>query len=221
MKVELIVTAILLYGCIETKHPEEVGVEKVATVESSNLAPSNYENKLKIFDTIDKNLGFVGQVETKYSLNFLNSDKSQYRKVSFTELSKNSLFEPYAYHVDYYLLWFRCVKIENGYYTVVINESTKDTKLLKIDSDKLKYLTWNELILKSFSVYFDYQSNPIKEKASAQAKPIEYSENEVYFPVEIQGDWLKIKWGSDNNESFGYIRWKKDNKILIDMSYFA
>jgi hypothetical protein len=222
MKVNLFIMIFvaLLYSCDEFSHPKKVNIKEKNTAESNN-STIDTTFKLKIFDTIVKNMGFVGLTETKHPLNFLNSDKSPYKNISFIDLSKSNTFEPYAYHADYHLLWFRCTKLENGYYTVIINESNKNTKLLKVDNNKLTYSTWENLILHSFSVYYDFKSNPLRERPNWRAKSIEYNKDELYFPVQIIGEWLKVKWGRANNENFGYIKWKDGSKILVELSFFA
>ncbi len=83
------------------------------------------------------------------------------------------------------------------------------------------FQTWEEHILSLFSVGFDEVSNPLLESPSESSKKAYYDKDEFYHPSQIKGDWLQVKWGSEGDWEYGWIRWKDGEKLLVELYYFA
>lgn len=212
---------LFLLGCSTNKKEDDLAATPVKKIDSLNkMTPSN----LKIYDSINKNIGFVGitdEIDKKPLIKILNLNQTLFKSISLQNISKKVEFEPYAYHPDNYLLWFRCISKNKKFYTIIINEKTKLEKLINISDENVAFSTWEELILHSFSVDFDYHNNPIKKEISDSSEIILYDEDAFYHAIKISGDWLKIKWENGKDWSYGYIKWKQNNKLLIELFFFA
>ena len=190
--------------------------------------------------------GVAGQVSTtvnslglivpseRYSkkdfVHIYNEDGSLWHKFSFYYDDRdgkieyaNGGFRPFAFHPDYFLLALKCVRRDDGRYEVVVNEETGLRKYVRAEDPALRFETWESHILKVFAVGFDLKENPVLNvprgrvaKAPAPGAP--------YHPVEVKGEWLKIRWEAADGRrtaGSGWIRWKKGERLLVELFYFA
>lgn len=131
-------------------------------------------------------------------------------------------FSPYAFHMDYAIIMFKCLEDKNGFYRVIVNEQTGLTKYIR--KSKLWVLkSWEKHICESVaSVGFELESNPLRMKPEVNStKIVEKSENldPVFSPVETQGVWLKIKYWVNEKEKFAWIKWREANQIIVELWY--
>lgn len=145
----------------------------------------------------------------------------------------NDDFRPFAFHVDYFLLALKCTENNDKVLEVVVNEETGLRKYVKANDPILKLETWEEFVLSVFSVNFDQKANPILEAPSGKVKKVAVRKVAIrkgasFRPVEIQGDWLKLRWdlageqtAKEKGDANGWIRWRIDETLLIDFYYFA
>jgi hypothetical protein len=94
-------------------------------------------------------------------------------------------------------------------------------KYIKSINNNWVFQTWSKHIVEAFSIDFNSQENPLKEKPSFNSSSINKDDEEFYHPVKVQGEWLQVKWGEENNWKFAWIRWKREGKLIIDLFYFA
>ena len=133
-------------------------------------------------------------------------------------LSSNlSNIQPLAKNTDRYLLAFNCIGITDKYYKVIVNENSKDVKYIKVKDTSFQLKTWPGYILTCFSVYFDFEDNPLKSSPSDNAKEIFYSKDGIYHPVKFQGYWVQLKWGDETNWHYGWVRWRKNNALILEL----
>jgi hypothetical protein len=133
-------------------------------------------------------------------------------------LSSNlSNIQPLAKDADTYLLAFNCIGITDKYYKVIVNESSKDVKYIKVKDTSFQLKTWQGYILTCFSVYFDFEDNHLKSSPSDNAKEIFYSKDGIYHPVKFQGYWVQLKWGDETNWHYGWVRWRKNNALILEL----
>lgn len=125
-------------------------------------------------------------------------------------------------------------------YKVLINFS--DTKYLP---DTYKFMTWNEYILSSFGIRRSINDRgKIIYDQPLRINPYENSDtlaipagHELFCPMELKDDWLKVAYdcfynSSDNPHEgepcnnyieecdkplIGWIKWKSENRVLIDV----
>jgi len=120
---------------------------------------------------------------------------------------------------EYSILDLECLKILSTLFRVRLQDSTE--AYIKKSNPLIKFQTWEETVLNVFSVGFDINQNPIRKSPTTNSQIISYEKDEFYLPEKIQGDWLQIKWGSEGNWKYGWIKWKKNNKLLIELFHFA
>ena len=133
----------------------------------------------------------------------------------------NDNFKPLAFHPDNFLLALKVIDTTGNRYKVLINEKISIKKYLKRNQDFLLFQSWEEHILSVFSVGFDEVSNPLQESPLESSKKVYYDKDEFYHPSQIKGDWLQVKWGSEGDWEYGWIRWKDGEKLLVELYYFA
>ncbi|MFY9618360.1 MAG: hypothetical protein WAQ99_01010 [Pyrinomonadaceae bacterium] len=137
----------------------------------------------------------------------------------------NDDFRPFAFHVDNFLLALKCTKRDDSSLEVIVNEETGLRKYVKADDPVLKLEEWDKFVLGVFAVTFDQNTNPLLEGPNDQTKKIAAPKSAIFRPVETRGNWLKVSWQSVEEQRTetvnGWIRWRNDETLLIDLSFFA
>lgn len=132
----------------------------------------------------------------------------------------NDEFRPYAFHPDNFVLALEVIKVEISEYKIIVNKKTRLVKKVKKESF-LQFLTWDQYVLNAFSIGFNHEVNPIQKEPQKESGTIAYKQENIYHPIKIQGEWLQIKWGSEGNWNYGWIKWKEENRLLIEIYLFA
>lgn len=117
------------------------------------------------------------------------------------------------------VLSLKCLSKDNSFYKVQFENN--DIGFIPKSEKAVIFQTWEEHILGVFSVDFDEANNPLLEVPSEGSEKANYDKDEFYHPNQIKGDWLQVKWGSEDNWEYGWIRWKVGEKLLIELYYFA
>jgi hypothetical protein len=137
----------------------------------------------------------------------------------------NENFKPFAFHLDYFVLALRCLDEDGNHYEVIVDEETGLKKFVRKDDETLKFETWEQHILKTFAVDFDREKNPLRETPGGKIKKVDLPKEVTFHPVEISGEWLKVRWDiskkKKNNTEFGWIKWKENNNLLVELFYFS
>jgi hypothetical protein len=137
----------------------------------------------------------------------------------------NENFKPFAFHPDYFVLALRCVDEDENRYEVIVNEETGLKKFVRKDDATLKFETWEQHILQTFAVDFDREQNPLRETPEGKVKNVDLPKETTFHPVEIKGQWLKVRWNSSketkSNLKSGWVKWKENNNILVELFYFS
>ena len=136
---------------------------------------------------------------------------------------RNENFLPYSFHQDNFLLALKCVGEDKDGYKVVVNEETGLQKYFRKADGSLKFESWENHVLQSFSVTFEWRENPILEEPGGKVIDVNLSKIERFSADEIKGEWLRVKWDSEPNPNddpqkakFGWIKWKVKERLLID-----
>lgn len=146
------------------------------------------------------------------------------------------------YEPEYGIMHFVCLDKTKKSFKVLVNYS--DIKYLP-NTEHYKFKSWNDYIIHSFGIrrlhnkaggiqsYLPLRKEP-NEKSDTLAIPKGY---EMFCPLEIKGDWIKVKYDcfynqesnphegepchgyidECNNPLTGWLRWRQDNKLLIDI----
>ncbi len=117
--------------------------------------------------------------------------------------------------LDYGILHFESPGIGESFVKVVTNKVTGRTSFL--DKEAGQFLSWPEFLLTVNSVEFID-----KENQSVRIKPSDNASNantnfELMEPLFIEGEWMRTKLLTEDRKEVGtgWIRWKKNNQLLI------
>jgi hypothetical protein len=162
----------------------------------------------------------IYDISENETMKIYNADGSMWYEFSFYEKSplyykKNSKsdFKPFAPQA-YGHLYLRLQAISSKRYEVVVNEETQETKYMLIKDPILGRESIEQIILRGGRVTFDKESNPLRESPDGQIKQnIEVTDEIRFIPNQIDGDWLEVR--IPRSAERGWIRWRKDNDILI------
>ena len=165
-----------------------------------------------------------GSTWTKFDFDFENKldNKDSY---TFDDIKRlynwNDDFKPYAFHIDNSLLMFICTGVNDDKYKVIVNKETGLEKYIKKENFWI-LRDWQDHIIHSVvSIDFEIKSNPIRSNPNDEATIIKVSANidPVIEPIEINGDWLKIRYWQNEREMIGWIKWKICNQIILKLFY--
>ena len=140
-------------------------------------------------------------------------------------LYRNS-FDIESYNPEYSLFIFKANKLSDGNFEVYINNTKRIIKGEKY-KEILKFKTPEQYVLDSYPS--PTKENPIRMKPNENSEPIPNYDDYVYVSVKIEGDWLKVRNDDDcyfeekhsEMNIFGWIRWKKNGKIILDLKHIC
>lgn len=178
---------------------------------------SENDKKYKISET----KGFlIAKFKSNLNKGFeiFNADSTLWMKY---KVGKSKYVNPFALSGDNYLLVFRCLDTNQGWYKIVVDEKKNVIKYLKKSDNEFIFQTWEQHILGLFSISFDVTKNYPRKSPSMAAQPVEFQEDEFFHPSRINKEWLQVKWQDGKNWKFGWIKWKEKDKLIIELFYFA
>lgn len=225
MKYLVLTNLLLLFSCTNVsstgKLEEEDVVEATTQNESSNSI--NVENSIGVLSLNDN-----VPVTKNDTIKLLNDDGSLWHQFSyFYDDSDGEYdfqydeFQPYVFHPDYFLLGLIVTEEINGdSFKVIVNQSSSLEKVIKMN-EKLVLNTWEEAVLKSSSITFNASVNSVRDKQSQDSESYEIPKDAVLKPVSISEDWLKVEWTVDSEKQSGWIQWKRDGLLIIDLSFLT
>lgn len=165
-----------------------------------------------------------GSIWMQFDFDYENKLENKNR-YTFDDVKKlyywNNDFNPYAFHIDYSLLMFICTGIEGDRYKVIVNKKTGLEKFIKKENFWI-LRNWQDHIVHSVvSIDFDKEKNAVRLKPTEETSILKMSVDidPVIEPIEIKGDWLKIRYWENDREMTGWIRWKIDNQIIVTLFY--
>lgn len=166
--------------------------------------------------------------KTDHKIEFVNDDGTPWYTLDlYKELKAKNDFMIIAFKPDYFLFHIRCQKQTPTGFAVVVNEESGLTKFV-LNSSTVRLQSWEEYVLNVFSVDFDPNKIPIYNKVSGTSIKSNPKKESIIVPKEVRGEWMKIIWLDSgeypsNNTSVktGWIKWKKDNKILITLYHLS
>lgn len=199
----------------ETRTMNDRQTQKVAIENTSGIVTLNRENYRK--DEFIHLYNQDGSLWYKFTYYYDDSDgKFEYR---------NEDFKPFAFHPDYFVLALRCVGENHSYYEVIVNEDTGMKKFVEKDGRTLKFEPWEKHILNTFAIGFSREENAIRETPGGKVKIVDLPKEVTFRPVEIKGEWLRVRWNGSKNSGksaeFGWVKWKENHNILVELFYFS
>lgn len=185
-------------------------------------------------NSLEDAIGVITLNKKTYSratkLQFFNEDGTLWYEYSFYDDDPNHNldrakggFEPFSFHQDYFLLALKCVGEDASRYLVVVNETTRLKKYVRKHDAGFQFQTWQQHILDLFAVGFDRSNNPLRMSPTESVQAIRLLSTDVIFhPRQIKGDWLKVSWNiSDKKVRYGWVKWRGNGKLLVELFYFA
>jgi hypothetical protein len=204
---------------IESRIQDSTGETQLAKSPSENIRDSiSYGGVLLLYtDSLQMN---------SQELNIFNQDNS-----IFTSITSRNGNEPasdklsgkiLAYYPDYYIVHFNADKLSEGVFRVKVGN---DSMILKA-TRYVEFLRFPDYVLKFFAT--TSAVNPLKispSESASEIKGLDY-EQLSFNCLEIVGDWVKVACNAEcegcpeeNSEIVGWIRWRKDGKIVIKQHY--
>jgi len=237
MRLYFLLIVLLIVSCkSKTDNEKEVLLKNTViedTVRNDKSIIKEKEQKNKSFLFIDigtvyfKGGSFTILNQTKDTIAYFKDKKvlinnKEYEIIEESGFYKNKLncisFDP-----EYDLFILKYIGKKNGFYKVMINE---EVGLIDIEKSRglITLKTTEEYILEAYPKL--NENTPIRVEANDSSKVILNYLNFTYLPLEIKGDWLKVK---DDKECFidqpsktdiiGWVRWRKNGEIIIDIAH--
>jgi len=231
----LLLISVLLTSCFRI-NPVEQQVSSLMPEVSPVIEQTSKSVEIE-YPVIENTIGLVVLSDNYEKGDFVkiyNEDGSLWHKFTHYYDDSDGKFEyanenflPFAFHPDYFVLALKCVRKKADRYEVIVNEETNLKKYVKANDKVLKFETWENHILQLFAVGFDEKENPMLETPEGQVKNLVKSDK-TFHPVEIRGEWLKVKWDTTTKteikeavQDISWLRWKKDGKLLIELSHMC
>jgi hypothetical protein len=155
--------------------------------------------------------GAIGMITTTDDYNYgdiitvFDETKKHFSDISLTE--------------EYQVFAVKCLSADDTYYKIIQNNGK--IGFIKKNHKKLQFQTWEEHILGLPFVGFDQDKNPLMQETKPGSIKIRKDIDVLYQPSKIHGDWLQVKWGDEKKWNYGWIKWKHNSKLLIELFYFA
>ena len=203
---------LILYLCLASYSLNKDIEAGIAEVEFDHPSFIKFYNKPDD-DHFIKSIELINNKET-HSVEFKDPD-------SFRVWARPEFFKP-----DYYRLAFRCKTKTERWLEIIVNDETGETLWVKYDHS-FKYEGWLEFLREAFTIgRNEPTTNPIYTKPDINSAMINDSGRQDFFKVKsIKGDWMEIydpEWANVNeNIASGWIKWKKDGKLLIHYYPFS
>jgi len=124
--------------------------------------------------------------------------------------------------LDYQIFNFRAVTYSQNWIEVVVNNLTGQTAW--VNSQAVDYIEWGTFLSGVVAVEVnDVSKNPIRLKPSDNSSILAQVPGAQLRPIAVQGDWLLVSTVglADRIVPTGWIRWKKDNILLITYSLLS
>jgi hypothetical protein len=123
--------------------------------------------------------------------------------------------------LDYDMLYFKVKSISHDFIEVIVNTTNNQTAFVDRYSGKLQY--WPEFLLDIHSVEF-----PEPSKHTVYVKPLDYAGTvrtpySFMRPIKIENEWMHVKLQNNDFKEVGkgWIRWRKDGKLLISYNLMS
>ncbi|HEY8896785.1 MAG TPA: hypothetical protein VIM79_18300 [Niastella sp.] len=239
-------TAVLLFACnSKNKSEQSVALKKDSIVIRHDSNKPVKANPHCTIENEVASLG-IGLVIAPNSF-ALYDDSTLTDKPEFIDMHKQAdslsgictmVFDP-----EYSLMHFACVGQTENAYQVLINHS--QTKYLPRKKE-YQFQTWEQYLLQSFGIRrrtdetgeIEKPLTALRKSPGDSANAIELpAGHEMFCAMEVQGDWLKVQYdcfyndedskyegqpchnyiGKCTDGTTGWLRWRKDNKLLVDI----
>ena len=238
-----IAVAIITYNYNQRKKKQEKENE---SFERPVTAPANRNQLLAYADGLDlvqsnsnpMGLGFFkpnfhdNPVIHFYSNPNLEKSINEHHPIGLIRFSKTEIGDytitaappwlvPAHLKLDYGILYFRVLSLTQDFVEVVGNEHTQQSFFMDRYEGQIQY--WPDFLLGVNSVELLNKTPP-----EVKIKPLEHASRQTLpysflVPLRVKEEWIEVKLVDTNyvEKGIGWIRWKKENQLLISYSLLS
>ena len=195
---------------------------------SNSFAQSNLELGLGIvtvnIDALPK-ISFYSDTVSKIPVKSISVIKDKNQELVIKNIKQNAWLKSEGRALDYNIFIFRCTKKRGNWCEVYVNNTNRTKYWIKLNKN-LSYLNWSKYLdtQTTWVGKRDEYSLEVKQSPNESSKRIKMMEKDDCFVVlEVKGDWMKVKTNDVLNCSgakypvkSGWIRWRKNNRLLIE-----
>ena len=243
--ITIFISCFIIFGC---SLKSEIQSETIVPVVASPVAKSTIEPQKIVSNDVEcQNInGIIGSADISFDgktvLQFYeksNVSQSPAQTLRFyedKELKMDSfkvegeksynLLNPAMHKLDYYIFDLAVKSRLNNWLEVVVDNKTNETLWLQ-ENKNVKFKDWLQDMKTSFAIgRLNKESNPLLTKPNATAEKAVYNGDESFDVIEMKGDWIKVNSKNLPSETtkksvIGWIRWRENNCLLIEMYPFA
>ncbi len=132
-------------------------------------------------------------------------------------------FFPESMKLDYGFLFLRMITVSKNWIEVVVNRQTGLTHWMA--AEDAEFIDWSTFLLNVYDVeLIDPEANPVRIKPLANAAILATPSDRFSLrPLAIRGEWIMVPTLglADRIQPYGWIRWRKDDKLLIRYSLLS
>ena len=220
MKNILIVLFIFLISCENSKQKDKSESSETNSFRKNQYGIIEFNFRLISEGESFEILNHDKSVFAGFQLNTMKIKNKSYNLDSLSDDSLQTILGINWFYPEYHILIAECVASDNNYYEIVVGNTTK---YVKKDNQFTVYETYENFLKNSSFNLNDYCPLRIEPNDSA-AIINEYKEYTSYQIVEFKEDWIKVKPDKDlfGETTFeGWVRWWKNEKLLIKDIYFS
>lgn len=190
----------------ENTEPANKPVIAQSKIDSLSIKPLNFETD-SVYHNLKLSLGVVSSTE-----------EFNYGDTQAIYNTDGKLLEKIIKNDEKVMFSEPCLAKDSLIYIVAYNNK----RVIVKKSGDLKFQTWEEHLIKDvLSVDFNPETNPLHRQPNQNSKEIPYTYDELYEPVKIKDNWLRVRWRNNDNWKYGWIKWKKNDILVIDFLYLC
>ena len=121
---------------------------------------------------------------------------------------------PVFFKPDYNIFYIVCLDNQKEYYKVL---SANGEEYL-VSKAQTKFISWEEFLKSTTGISnLDWSENPLRKEPFEKSKIITLKDTDATFNViRVKKDWIEIQSDNNTNQK-GWIQWKKENRLLIEI----
>lgn len=129
-----------------------------------------------------------------------------------------------SFNPEYGLFILRCYGSTNDFYKVEINDEIGLINKYTFE-DLIEFKDLERYVMETSPI--PTQHNPVRINPNEDSDSVVDFERWTFIPVEISGDWLKVRDNKDcykgvspsEKDIFGWIRWRKDKNFILKVAH--
>ena len=172
---------------------------------------------------LDKNVSILNEDGSVW-MNFNINKESELIRGEWTEEKQAETeikhqINPLVFTLENLRLHFRVLEIKSDHYKVEITDEV--FKYIKINENWI-FRKWGQYISETVAVIgFESEMTAIYSEPNENSKLLNETEsiNPQIFPIDSESDWLQIKYTCGKAEYKGWIKWRDENQMLIELFY--